>query len=279
MKKIVYICSLALFLSSCSNGSNSTSNSITSTSISPVEKTIQEKFEAYLAKFDDLSYDANKITYKQTQVNNYSAIDMITTREGVGKQYSGDFYREEFQEKINDTDQYSGVIEKGVNGDKYYAIYYYGEGESNNNIEEYNKGTTKFEEFSICTYKGYYLNSVLLYSYDNYLANKDNDRYTKFTLTCDSNDVDFKTDGEKKLDLVYRIFSGSTIVNTLESTDTIVIDNGKVISSHSECQLSSMNSINYTKFVKIATYEYDSSIGEYTGTKLNPSDFSSKTQQ
>lgn len=272
MRKLILLSALAIVLTSC-GGNETSSSDNSSTSETPVEKTVLEKFEALLAKFENIGYDANKISYTQTQVDNYSAIDLVSTRVASGTQYNGNFYHEDFEEKIDEGEQYSGVNEKGIYNDNFYSILYYGDGDSNNRLSEYPKGTTDFNDFSNCSFKGYYMNNVLAYCYDNYLAIKDDTRYSKITLTCDSKDVDLSSDGEKTIDFAYRIFSGSNLVNAIVSSDTIKIENGKVISSESDYTFSQMGSTNYRKFVKKATYEYDSSIGDYNGTKLDPADF------
>ncbi len=283
MKKTFYIALLPLILCACNSNSTDSTTSVsedtstTSTSVDPVEQTIEEKFQNYYAKFDKLGFDANKVNYSSTTVN-YNGIEVGWTQEGNGIEYQDNFYREEFSQKL-DTSTTTGVYEKGEtvvnNIDAFYQITYYGDGDTDNKVAYYQKGSASFPEFSCTSFKGYYLNSFLDYAYSNYKSIKNDTKYSKITLECDDNDVDFTVDGTKKLNFKYDVYSGTTCVNELKSDDTVVVKNGKVVSSSSQYWITFYDAVNYTTCARTATYSYDESIKSYSGTKLNPSDFKS----
>lgn len=208
MKKSFYIALLPLILCAC-NSANGGSTSITSdtsntsTSVEPVEISIEEKFQIYLAKFDKLGFDANKVSYSTTRVD-YNGIEIESFQEGNAIEYQDNFYREEFSQKTESSTS-TGIYEKGQtvvnNVDAFYLITYYGDGDSNNKVNYYRRDSASFQEFSCTSFKAYYLNSFLNYAYSHYLSFKDDNKYTKFILECDDNDVDFTIDGTKNLTL------------------------------------------------------------------------------
>lgn len=277
MKKILLISLIPLVLCSC-NDTTSDSSSTSSSSGGEQKLTIDEKFTNYLAKFDNLDFDdANKVTYQSTSVQSVG-IEIEWTQNGTATLYKNNFYHEEAVQKVEEQ-EIDVIYEKGEttynNNDVFYNITYYGKGDSDNETVFYAKGTATFSSFACVSFKAYYLNSFLGYAYSNYLTNKDSGKYA-FTLECDNNDVDFKTDGTKTLNFKYQIVSGTTIVNELKSDDTIEIQNGKVISSKSSYWLTTMNAANYITCARDASYSYDESIKTYEGDKLNPLDYISE---
>lgn len=266
MKKYLPLVLLPLLLTGCNE---------TSASEEKVD-VIKQKFEAIITSIDKLSNDSNTISYSMTQLNNYSAISISSTRNGNGVMYKDGFYHETFTESIEDNDEYNGIIEKGTvtykDADYLYSTTFYKEGDTDNSTTLYLKGTTKNEEFMQVDFKSYYLNNFAGYAQSNYLSNVDNGYYT-YKLESNIDQLDLSVDGKHELNFDYKIINGSTIVNELKSTDFVTIKNGKVTHSASVYSMEISNGVNFTKVNRQADYLYDESIDTYTGDKLNPLDY------
>lgn len=265
-KHLILLITPLILLSGCQDTSSSDSSSSSTT----VEPTIIEQLSQLSAKMDELKDFGNKISYSQTQVDNYGAISITATQVGEGTLYNDNFYHEDFRQKIDEEEPINGIIEKGItsyqNNQVFYRTVYYGEDSDANKTSLYGYNEGIINQFMEVDFKYHLINNFINYSYNLFENNSSN----KFKLETNILDLDFSTDGSKNIQFNFKMYDKTTIAIELNTNDTITIENSFVKKCVSNYYVSLMNATNYQSVHYEASYSKDDSIETYKGTKLDP---------
>lgn len=265
-KHLILLITPLILLSGCQDTSSSDSSSSSTT----VEPTIIEQLSQLSAKMDELKDFGNKISYSQTQVDNYGAISITATQVGEGTLYNDNFYHEDFRQKIDEEEPINGIIEKGItsyqNNQVFYRTVYYGEDSDANKTSLYGYNEGIINQFMEVDFKYHLINNFINYSYNLFENNSSN----KFKLETNILDLDFSTDGSKNIQFNFKMYDKTTIAIELNTNDTVTIENSFVKKCVSNYYVSLMNATNYQSVHYEASYSKDDSIETYKGTKLDP---------
>ncbi len=219
---------------------------------------------------DLVNYDegVNSQKYSISQTDNYSAIDIETHQEGTITRYI-DFYEDKFSQTY-DEETINGVRQRGIatyqDQEAFYQITDYEDDDANDSAA-YSLYSENLEDFvfGVGFIHYYYYNFYTLFSS---IASA----YSDAILVSNISDLDFKDNGI--ITLYSTIFVGDQDNADIEFTreDIITIEN-KVITKVSSTQLYGLignTNYNYSEI------KYEFSLGEieeYSGTKLDPSDY------
>lgn len=219
---------------------------------------------------DLVNYDegVNSQKYSISQTDNYSAIDIETHQEGTITRYI-DFYEDKFSQTY-DEGTISGVRQRGTttyqDQEAFYQITDYEDDDANDSVA-YSLYSENLEDFvfGVGFIHYYYYNFYTLFSS---IASA----YSDAILVSNINDLEFKDNGI--ITLYSTIFVGDQNNADIEFTreDIITIEN-KVITKAFSTQLYGLigkTNYNYSEI------KYEFSLGEieeYSGTKLDPSDY------
>lgn len=265
-KHLILLITPLILLSGCQDTSSSDSSSSSTTT----EVTITEQLSQLTTKMDELKDFGNKISYSQTQVDNYGAISITATQVGEGTLYNDNFYHEEFSQKIDEEEPINGIVEKGItsyqNNQVFYRTVYYGEDSDANKTSLYGYNERIINQFMEVDFKYHLINNFINYSYNLFENNSSN----KFKLETNILDLDFSTDGSKNIQFNFKMYDKTTIAIELNTNDTITIENSFVKKCVSNYYVSLMNATNYQSVHYEASYSKDDSIDTYKGTKLDP---------
>lgn len=270
MKKYLYLLFvLPVLLSSC----NEDSTTDTNTTTPDEEKPITEQLMALYDKMNEIESYGNKITYEQTQLDNYGAIEITASQRGVGVLYEDNFYHEDFTQKIDGNDQFNGVIEKGIttyqDTKALYKVVYYGKDSSDNKTSLYSYSDDLVLQFMEIDFKHHFINNFINYSYTLATNNSEN----KFMVESNILDLDFKNDGDINIKFNFKMYQKTDKAIELNSNDTVTIKDGHITKTISSYYISLMNNTNYSSVALNASYSYDESIKSYKGEKINPLDY------
>lgn len=261
-RHLILLITPLILLSGCQDTSNSDS--------SIVEPTMTEQLSLLSTKMDELKDYGNKISYSQTQVDNYGAISITATQVGEGTLYSDNFYHEDFRQKLDEEEPIDGIIEKGIisfqDNQVFYRTLYFGEDSDANKTTLFGYNEEIISQYMEIDFKYHIINNFLNYSYNLFENNSTN----KFKLETNILDLDFSTDGVKNIQFNFKMYDKTTIALELNTNDTITIEDKFVKKCISNYYVSLMNATNYQSVHYEATYSKDDSVGSYKGTKIDP---------
>jgi hypothetical protein len=174
-----------------------------------------------------------------------------------------------------ESDTYQGVIERGLlDSGRFYSIVSFA-GDSENSYVQYAASLEAAGgSYVVSSGFGSEYYSSIIYPCLGFIANYP----TTTVLVTNFDDVDLSQDGESKLSLKFTLFDSTKKIEQIrvERNDTIRISNGKIVSSSSTYLYSQMGDTNWNSQSSARTYSYGE-LQEYSGTKLNPSDFNERT--
>lgn len=236
---------------------------------------IPETEEQFITKFKNklisLSDDCSKKEGTQTDENYYGAITVTVKEDNTKIRYKDNFVKADFVQTYDGNDKINGTEEVGIKDNKFYLIRDYGKDDPNNYVI-YAKYDENFSEdnLSVGFSRAYFGGG-----YDVCKNFIDSNESIKYKFEYNYHDVDLSKDGEVKLYLIYEQYSSKTVVVKYEREDYLTIKNNKIIKSKSTILYSLMDNTNYNYSVSTFNYSYDA-YQEYSGTKLNPSNYSEK---
>ncbi len=283
MRNKVLLLLLTVSLFSCNNPS-SNSELISSEEVSFVEESssIGSSEEVELSELDLVKKIKSELeaftsvvsscTYNIEQVD-YYGISIEVSETGTKTLYNDNFLKVDFSQKIGG-ETIEGKREYGLSGGlisgyKIYEISYYGEEDSENKVSYYddfeNNRKLVFDIGFVNEYVSNILNTTIAYyEYDD----------SKLSLTTNFDQVDLSTDGTKLLQYRFIKFASNGIhkIEEVQRDDTIVIENGKIVSCSTEMLYSLQDGVNYQYMNKEVNFFYEE-LSSYEEIKLNPKDF------
>lgn len=244
-----------------------------STTTSEEQIKIDVELAKLTSKMDEIPYYGNTIQYKQTQNDNYGALDIVATQIGKAVLYNDDFYHDDFTQQIDDEEPYSGITEKGItkyqNVDVFYRTKFFDSDSDNNSTALYSYSEELKNQFFEIDFKSHFVNNFINLSYNLYTNNPSN----SFILESNLLDLDFSKDGKANIKYNFKMYQGSSIAIEINSNDTITISNKHITNTISNYYISMMDATNYQSAHLEATYSFDETITTYKGEKLNPLDY------
>lgn len=277
MKNKYYLLALpAIILCACNSPKESIQSADTPSSI----ETIHGKQEAidcitrFKTQLLSLNHTVSSKTYSINQVDNYYSLDIETKESGTTTLYNNDFLATEFEQQIGETSKVAGRRESGITPtNNIYSIDYFGENDNQNKVTYYeNNAANKAHVFNFGFVNDYVtlILDLTLYYYES--------EGLKLSLATNYDSLDLSKDGTHTLQyrFIYFAGNGTTKLEEVQRDDKITILNGKIVSSETTMLYGQQDSINYKYMESTSTYAYDA-LTDYSGTKLNPSDFTTVT--
>lgn len=269
MKKKIFTLFIIPMLVLCGCDKDSSQSSTTT----DAQIKIDEELAKLSSKMDEIPYYGNTIQYKQSQVDNYGALDMVATQIGKAVLYTDDFYHDDFTQQINEEEPYTGVTEKGItkyqNKDVFYRTNFYEKESDSNSTVLYSYSDELKNQFFEIDFKSHFVNNFINLSYNLYSNNSSN----SFKLETNLLDIDFSVDGKTNIKYNFKMYQSGTVAIELNSNDTITISNGHITNTISNYYVSMMDATNYQSVYYEASYSFDETITTYKGEKLNPLDY------
>lgn len=278
IKALILLAFIGIFCSSCNNNNKNSSPTSSASSSSTVQDPKQEaiktlnSFKETLLDFSDV---VSKKEFDTKQVDNYYGMDIEVGEKGQSILYNDDFIVTNFTQTIGE-EKVSGRREIGIaENNNLYQVNYFGENDSDNSVfyfvnNDYNKKVLFSLDF-VTEYINNIINVTLSYYETEGL---------KLSLVTNYDLVDFSKDGTIVLQYRFINYAANGVNKTeeVQRDDEIVIENGKIISSNTTMIYSIEDGVNYKYLESKSTYFYEN-LTDYTGEKLNPSNFKVVTGQ
>lgn len=236
----------------------------------PTVETEDQFITKFKNKLISLSEDCSKKEGTQTDENYYGAITVKVTEDNTKIRYKDNFVKADFVQTY-ETDKISGTEEVGIKDNKFYLIRDYGKDDPNNYVIYANYDEKYSEDNLSVGFSRSYFGG----GYDVCKNFIDSNESIKYKFEYNYHDVDLSKDGEVRLYLIYEQYSSKTVAVKYEREDYLTIKDNKIIKSKSTVLYSLMDNTNYNYSQSTFNYFYDA-YKEYTGTKLNPSNYSEK---
>ena len=275
MKKSLILFTALFLLAACNDNSNDllsseASSSSNNSSMQEVNDPV-ESLNDIKEKLKVLDKEVSKETYKSSQIDNYSALEMEVKEDGETFLYKNDFLVQTFTQTINDSIEIKGKRERGINNNNFYQINYYGEQDKDNSVTYYvNNEANKKAMFTLGFVSNYVINFIDPLISEMNSKNKNN----RIVLQTNYDGVEVPTSGNIDLQFIFTQYDASGRIEVLKMNrvDHLVISDNKVISSKSKYLYSLQENTNY-RYIEIETSYFYDPISDYKGDKLNPSDF------
>ena len=235
------------------------------------ELTEEEKLEKFRNDILALGKGASKCVSTVEQTDGYGDLTVEAIQKATSILYSNDFKREEFESSMSST-KINGVKETGIvekEGKKLYQICDFTEDDGDDSVA-YMNYSDELKDINLDVGFSFLMNTSVFLPYDQ-SQDVTNLTYT-FSYNFTQDNIDLTKDGKVTLSFESIAKQGVTEFERYQFQSEITIESGKITKANVVMKESIMGDANY-RFLEGEYIYYYEEITEFTGTKLDPSNY------